>query len=80
MKTLVSHSLDSITLLRRLSEVERSALARRCAEHGYRLAERLPIYPEYAERPEFTAPEMRTAIDAWRLRLERGIAAAEPRA
>jgi FO synthase len=56
------------------------ALARRCAEHGYRLAERLPIYPEYAERPEFTAPEMRTAIDAWRLRLERGIAAAEPRA
>jgi len=45
------------------------ALAKRCAAHGHRLAERLPIYPEYASRAEFVAPEMREAIDAWQARL-----------
>ena len=45
------------------------ALAKHCADHGYRLAERLPVYPEYARRPEFVAPEMRAPIAAWEARL-----------
>ncbi|MFM7141234.1 MAG: 7,8-didemethyl-8-hydroxy-5-deazariboflavin synthase CofG [Alphaproteobacteria bacterium] len=43
-------------------------LARRCAELGHRLEERLPIYPEFAARPEFVAPEMRGPIAAWQAR------------
>jgi FO synthase len=30
-----------------------AALAKDCARAGYRLAERLPIYPEFIERPGF---------------------------
>lgn len=38
------------------------ALSRECARLGYHLAERLPVYPEWADREEFVAPEMRAAI------------------
>lgn len=51
------------------------ALAKRCDSLGYRLAERLPVYPEYARRPEFVAPEMRAPIAAWAGRLADATAA-----
>jgi len=48
-----------------------AALARDCARAGYVLAERLPIYPEFIERPGFLDPGLvdrvrsaRTTIDA----------------
>ncbi|HZR80579.1 MAG TPA: 7,8-didemethyl-8-hydroxy-5-deazariboflavin synthase CofG [Candidatus Binatia bacterium] len=53
------------------------ALARDCARLGYRLAERPPIYPEFADRPEFVDPAMRAPVAAWRARLAGRNAAAE---
>lgn len=38
------------------------ALARTCAEEGLALAERLAIYPEYAERPEFLDEALRPRV------------------
>ena len=52
------------------------ALARRCERAGFRLAERLPIYPEFVERKDFVAAEMRAPIEAWRLEIARREAAA----
>jgi 7,8-didemethyl-8-hydroxy-5-deazariboflavin synthase CofG subunit len=45
------------------------ALARDCARAGYRLAERLPIYPEYVDRPDFLHPALREPVDVWQARL-----------
>jgi 7,8-didemethyl-8-hydroxy-5-deazariboflavin synthase CofG subunit len=39
-----------------------AALARDCARSGYRLAERSPIYPEFARRPGFVHPDMQAAV------------------
>jgi len=41
-----------------------AALARTCAEAGFRLAERLAIYPAYVERPGFLDPQLRTRVAA----------------
>lgn len=38
------------------------ALRRTCAAAGYRLRPRLPIYPEYVDRPGFLHPELRAAV------------------
>jgi len=43
-----------------------AALARDCARAGYRLAERLPIYPEFVERPGFLDPALVAAVLAAR--------------
>ena len=40
------------------------ALARTCAEEGFTLAPRLPIYPEFIDRPGFLAPALRPHITA----------------
>jgi len=40
------------------------ALARTCAEEGFRLAPRLPIYPEYVDRPGFLEPSLRARVAA----------------
>lgn len=39
-------------------------LARTCASAGFALVPRLPVYPEYVDRPGFLAPEMRARIAA----------------
>jgi 7,8-didemethyl-8-hydroxy-5-deazariboflavin synthase CofG subunit len=39
-----------------------AALARTCAEAGYALAPRLPIYPTYLARPGWLAPGLRDAV------------------
>ncbi|MBM4243534.1 MAG: 7,8-didemethyl-8-hydroxy-5-deazariboflavin synthase subunit CofG [Deltaproteobacteria bacterium] len=41
-----------------------AALARDCARAGYRLAERLPIYPEYVDRPGFLDDGLRERVIA----------------
>ena len=38
------------------------ALARACAKAGYRLRERLAVYPEYIDRPEFIDPGLRERV------------------
>jgi FO synthase len=43
-------------------EVE--ALARTCAAEGFTLAPRLPIYPEYVDRPGFLDPSLRARVAA----------------
>ena len=43
-----------------------AALARDCARAGYRLAERLPIYPEYVEQPDFLDAGLRERVLAAR--------------
>ena len=40
------------------------ALARTCAEEGFRLAPRLPIYSEYVDRPGFLEPSLRARVAA----------------
>jgi len=40
------------------------ALARTCAEEGFTLAPRLPIYPEYIDRPGFLDPSLRAGVAA----------------
>src|SRR5215472_5251671 len=40
------------------------ALARTCAEEGFGLAPRLPIYPEYVDRPGFLEPSLRARVAA----------------
>jgi FO synthase len=40
------------------------ALTRTCAEEGFRLAPRLPIYPEYIDRAGFLDPALRAAVAA----------------
>ncbi len=40
------------------------ALARTCAAEGFTLAPRLPIYPEYVDRPGFLDPSLRTRVAA----------------
>jgi FO synthase len=47
-----------------------AALARDCARAGYRLAERLPIYPEYVERPGFLDPALRERVLAARATID----------
>lgn len=39
-----------------------AALSRQCARSGYQLAERPPIYPEFARRPGFVHPDMEAAV------------------
>lgn len=41
-----------------------AALAATCAEAGYRLRPRLPIYPAYVDRPGFLAPALRSRVAA----------------
>jgi FO synthase len=41
-----------------------AALAATCAESGYALRERLPIYPAYLDRPGFLAPGLRARVAA----------------
>jgi FO synthase len=41
-----------------------AALAETCRAAGYRLAERLPIYPRFVDRPGFLAPALRSRIAA----------------
>jgi FO synthase len=41
------------------------ALARECAQLGFHLAERLPIYPEFIDRPGFVDAAMRAPIASW---------------
>lgn len=38
------------------------ALARACAQAGYELRERLALYPEYVDRPEFLDPALRERV------------------
>lgn len=38
------------------------ALARACADAGYQLRERLAVYPEYIDRPEFLDPALRERV------------------
>jgi FO synthase len=40
-------------------------LARRGAEVGYTLRERLTVYPEYVRQPEFLAEPLRDAVGRW---------------
>jgi len=40
------------------------ALARTCAAEGFTLARRLPIYPEYVDRPGFLDPSLRPRLAA----------------
>jgi FO synthase len=40
------------------------ALRRTCAEEGFTLAPRLPIYPEYVDRPGFLDPSLRPRLAA----------------
>lgn len=47
-----------------------AALARDCRRAGYRLAERLPIYPEYVERPEFLDEGLRERVSAARATID----------
>ena len=47
-----------------------AALARDCARAGYRLAERLPIYPEFVDRPGFLDDGLRARVDAARATIE----------
>jgi FO synthase len=42
------------------------ALARSCGDGGYQLAERLPIYPEFIERPGFLHAGLRDRVLAAR--------------
>jgi 7,8-didemethyl-8-hydroxy-5-deazariboflavin synthase CofG subunit len=56
------------------------ALARSCAAAGYRLAERLPIYPEFIDRPGYLDPGLRTRVEAARDELARHDERVEERA
>jgi 7,8-didemethyl-8-hydroxy-5-deazariboflavin synthase CofG subunit len=47
-----------------------AALARDCARAGYRLAERLPIYPEFIDRPGFLDDGLRARVDAARATID----------
>lgn len=47
-----------------------AALARDLARHGYVLAERLPIYPEYVDRPEFLDAGLRERVLAARATID----------
>jgi hypothetical protein len=42
------------------------ALARTCAEEGFTLAPRLPIYAEYLDRPGFLDPSLHARVTAHR--------------
>jgi FO synthase len=47
------------------------ALAAACAEQGFTLAPRLPIYPRYAAHAGFLDPALAAPVQAARARLER---------
>jgi FO synthase len=46
-----------------------TALARSCASAGYELIERLPIYPEFIDRPGFLDPSLAGPVAAARAEL-----------
>jgi FO synthase len=43
------------------------SLAAACRSEGFELRPRLPIYPEYLDRPEFIAPEIQQALSNYLL-------------